>query len=241
MYITNLIRHFDQKLINEAVEYFRSKLPEEGCGVFTDNEFIPFENEAEDKLKHFYINDEYYYKLYMTDEVKCILHSHNDSPQLSYTDMAMQQSIGIPFGIVNFKDEKTTHVLFCGDLLEIEPLKKRPYFWGIFDCLTVVRDYYIIKYDIKLPNPPKEIGYWRSTPMFEDELAKSKHLHRIELNEADVGDIILYNFKSKYINHCGILLDNANVLHHFYNKISANYPIKFNRVSLHSVYRRNNK
>jgi len=237
MYTTNLIKHFDHKLINQAVEYCRSQLPYEACGIFTDDEFIPYENVAEDRLTSFRIEED----LYSNDEVKCIIHSHNDSPACSYRDKENQQNMGIPYGIINFKDEITKHVIFFGDTLEIEPLKGRPYFWAAFDCLTLVRDYYRINYDILLPDPPKKWGFWEDDiPMFEGFLKDSKQIHIIELHEAEEGDILLYNSVGKYINHCGILLDGGLALHQFVNRLSATYPIKIFRDSLHSIYRRTN-
>lgn len=239
MYITNSIQHYEQSLIDEAIEYFRSKMPEEACGVFADDKFIPFDNKADDPLKDFVIDDPEYTELYVDDHIDCILHSHNDFPMVSYNDKLSQQEVDIPFGIINFKQKSVTHVIFFGDHLQLEPLKGRPFFYGAFDCLTLVRDYYIMKYEIELPDPPKVWGFWNENDtMFEDGLEDSAVLFKIKPKYAEEGDIILYNMNGKCIDHCGILLDNNLVFHHFINRISARYPISIARNKLVSIYRR---
>lgn len=238
MYITNLIQHFERSLIDEAVEYFRTKMPEEACGIFSDNKFIPFVNKADDPLSNFAINDPLYTELYLNNKVDCILHSHDDFPSVSYDDKSNQQQLDIPYGIINFKQKSVTHVIFFGDYLEIEPLKGRPFFYGAFDCLTLVRDYYAINYNIELPDPPKYWNIWKDKQIFEGGLAEHKQLERIKLMYAEEGDIILYKMQGNNIDHCGIYLGNSLMLHHFIYRLSATYPLNIARTKIDCVYRR---
>ena len=80
---TNKIQIFSKEAIDGAIEHCRLKWPEEGCGAIINDEFVPFENEAEDKEKDFLINDNRFYEEYENGKIQCVIHSHENSPHAS--------------------------------------------------------------------------------------------------------------------------------------------------------------
>ena len=235
-YTTNNIKYFDEELIQEAIEYMRPLWPEEACGVFSEGRFIPFENRAEDPKKNYIIDSIKFSSLLVDDKIDCIIHSHDNCPRLSYSDMQTQEEIGVPHGVINFKKRSVTHVIFWGEELPMAPLLGRPFFWGVSDCLTLVRDYYKINYNIELPNPLREWGFWKKgITMFEDGLEEADYLVRVEPKQAKEGDLLF--FGNETINHCGILLKRGLTLQQFVGRLSAEYPIKHNIDKLKKVYR----
>ncbi|GAG79025.1 unnamed protein product, partial [marine sediment metagenome] len=117
---------------------------------------------------------------------------------------------------------------FWGGDIEREPLENRFFFYGVWDCFALVRDYFHLKFDINLPNIPREFGFWyKGISVFEKHLNSSDFgVYPVPIDNIKKGDILLYNMHgTKYINHCAICLEDGLVFHHFNNKISKPFPI----------------
>jgi len=224
---TNKINIFSIKAKQDAIEHCRSCLPNEGCGIISKDKFIPFENRSEAPGQEFIIDDDRFNYLLATDMIDAIIHSHINYPHASEEDQQQQRALEIPFGIVNFQKGCATHLIFFGDTLETEPLIQRPFFFGVFDCLSLARDYWKQKFNIRISTPIRSLGYWkREQSLFEDHINSDDYpVDFINKNEAKPGDVLFYKMVgSKYINHVGSILDTGKVMHHFINKISCTLP-----------------
>ena len=227
---TNTIQNFNEQAKLDAIKHCRSCLPNEGCGIFSNDKFIPFENKAENPKNEFIINDDEFDKLLMDDKIQCIIHSHNEFPHASINDREQQIALDIPFGIINFRKGTAEHFIFWGDGIEIEPLLKRPFFFGVFDCLKLAEDYIFLKFQKKIEHQIVDINYWKKDqPVFEENLKSDKYPgYQIDINEAKEHDFYLYKMaNSKFINHIGIIIENNRVLHHFVNKVSCRLPASY--------------
>jgi len=227
---TNIKENFPMNIKQEAIEHCRSLLPNEGCGVFSEDKFIPFENKADDPRNKFMINDPEFDYLLMKNKIQAIIHSHNDFPHASENDQEEQRSFEIPFGIINFRKGTCNHFIFWGEGIEIEPLLKRPFFFGVFDCLSLSQDYIYQKWGQRIPTPIRGINYWKNNQsLFEDHITdKSYPVEFIDVDEAREHDFYFYKVAgSKYINHVGTLIENGRILHHFINKVSCRLPASY--------------
>lgn len=244
MYITNTIQTFDQDLINQAIQHAKEVFPEESCGAVIDNKYERFANRADDKINSFRIEDKHFEDMYRNERIQCVIHSHNDDAvsQATKEDQAAQQELDIPFGIIDMRGGAPIHVVFWGDSLPIEPLLGRPFFYGVWDCFGIVRDYIRKNTEWTPPNTPHKWEFWlENISLFEDAInKKSLPYDYIDIKDSKLGDVYLYSIHHhKYINHCGIYLGNGQVMHHLPKYKSCKYPISWQRQYLRSVLRHN--
>lgn len=228
--IENTIKNFSDKAKKDAVEYCRKLLPYEGCGIISEDNFIPFDNKSSDPLNNFLIDDREFDYLLMRNKIQAIIHSHNDFPHASLNDQRAQREFDLPFGIINFRHGTCQHFIFWGDQLEKEPLLKRPFFFGVFDCLTLSSDYYKEKFNKEIPQPLREVNYWENDQsIFEDHVNMADYpVNFINIKDVKPNDIYFYKmFDSKYINHMAVVLENGRLLQHFMNKLSCTLPASY--------------
>jgi proteasome lid subunit RPN8/RPN11 len=227
--------YFGEKQRNDFVEYSRSKYPEEACGFFVDDRFIPSDNIAEDKINDFKIKTEEY--LYY-DKIQAIVHSHDSYPHVSKKDMLTQIATAVPWGMLSLqKNLDIQCFVFWGDQLPPQNLVGRQFVYGVYDCFSLCRDYLRHK-EIIVPDWPRENFFWAN----KDKQGNSKEaLQEIQIGldtvykEAGcipiskeflrIGDFLVGKLQSTVLNHCGIYIGNGLVLHHVYGKLSCIEPM----------------
>jgi len=242
MYITNRNNFFDDQAIADAVDHAKEMFPLESCGAIIDEEYVRFENRAEDKAKSFVIDDPEFDLAYQNNEVQAVIHSHDNYRMASKADQQQQIEFDIPFGVINLLNRSVTHVIFWGDSLPIEPLKRRFFFYGVWDCYALVRDYFRVKWNHTLPNVARDFGFWNENKsVFEPNMEQDGFdVIPVHLDDIQPNDILLYNIHgTTYINHCAVLQENGLVLQHFQNEVSREYPISYFQQYLHSACRLN--
>lgn len=244
MYFTNKIETFDHQEIEKAVKHAKEEYPNESVGAIIDKRYVKFANVSPSASNSFMLKDDMFNVAYMQGRVDCLIHSHHDSEKALATkeDQITQQEFDIPFGIIELKNNSPTHVVFWGDTLPIEPLIGRPFFYGVWDCYGLVRDWIRINQNVIPPNPPRDwIFWWKKIAMFEEYVKSGQMPYEfINLKDIEVGDILLYNVDgSTYMNHCGIVVEGGKVLHHFDGNISAAYPFPHRRQFLTLAVRHN--
>lgn len=234
--ITNNNFKINNVAFNDAILYCKSHLPNEACGIISDNKFIPFTNKAEDKKSNFKIDDPLYFKLIIEDKVDCIIHSHLNYPHASINDQIQQESVDIPFGIINFNDNTVTHFIFWGNIPK-EHLLGRQFFFGVFDCAVLCRDFIKDKFDININIPHRSYKYWLTNEKLFEEFMESNSYNIKYVDDIKINDLIFYKINSNVINHVGILIDNNIVLHHFCNRLSGRYSMNVYRDCIYKIGR----
>ena len=213
----------------DAIKHAKEQYPNESCGAIIDGKYTPFQNLAEDKSDTFLIKDTDFTTAYIQNRVEAVIHSHNDYERASKQDQIQQLELEVPFGIINLVNKSVKHVVFWGDDLEIQDFHLRPFFYGVYDCYSLVRDWYKINRDTVLPFAPRNFAFWyRDENVFEQYIENTDYFEYVELSDIKAGDVLLYNFyETPYINHSAILLENNLVLHHLYNLVSTEYPLSY--------------
>jgi len=236
MYLTNKKQYFSQSAIHDAIKYVQSKWPEESGGIIVEEEFVPIENSATDLINNYEINNADFDRLYRDGDIQCVIHSHETGSHFalaSFEDQQRQIELDIPCGIVSMKNKSVTHVIFWGDQLPLEPVLKRQFFYGIWDCYGLCRDYIRQNMRFTPPNKPREFVFWHTKIDFMGTTMDSMPFIKIPLEEVQPNDFILYNIKgTTNVNHCAVNLENG-VLHHFFGQISRILPR-----SSHKIYAR---
>ena len=94
-------------MMDSIYEAAKKRAPEEMCGIVTvDNEFIEFENIAENIKLHFKIDPITLGMYQLNSKIKYVVHSHYDSKcNPSQHDIDNCNSIGIPYLIVSYPEK----------------------------------------------------------------------------------------------------------------------------------------
>lgn len=237
IYTANL----DDTAVAAAIAHAKAEFPNEACGAIIEGVYVQYENKADDPSKEFLIDDPSWYENYSEGRVECLVHSHNDCNRATFVDQSVQTELMLPSLIVNLRNRSLMDCIVFGQE-ELAPIDGRPFFYGAFDCMTLVRDYYRFHYDIVLPMTPHGWEFWaRGENLFEQTLESDTTISRTEVPVTDVreGDILFYNmFGTKYINHVGVACsDLGEIYHHVSNHVSGKYPINYGRKYLMKVVR----
>lgn len=218
---------FNEEIEDAIKKHAGEEYPKESCGLVIGDKYIRCSNVHDNPTQSFELSlaDQ---KLLITEDVKCIIHSHPDecfAP--SGHDMETQSRCGIPFGICESTEHGGGRIAYFGDSLPIEPFEGRPFIHGITDCYTMIRDYYRQERGIIIPEFPRSWDWWRDGKDLYQDGFEVAGFQKIDASEAKEGDVILCQIQSKTPNHGAIFIDENTVLHH----IGSAEPIRFDRVS----------
>lgn len=201
-------------------EYLISCLPFEGCGVIKDGQFLPIRNIADNPTNDFRLDESQ-----LPNQYETIVHSHPSGlAEPSKEDMENQIKSGVPWMIIPIKNGICQTILWLGK--ENNELIGRPFIHGIFDCYSLIRDYYRAVRKITIPEFPRENNWWsKGQNLYVDNFEKAGFRKLAEKEEPQEHDVFLTNVRSKVLNHGGIYLGKGLILHHLANSISRKSPI----------------
>ncbi|WP_231117423.1 hypothetical protein [Piscirickettsia salmonis] len=63
-------------------------------------------------------------------------------------------------GIVALNQHAVTDAIVFGEQLFTQQLLERPFLHGIFDCYSLIRDFYAVEKKIFLPDFPRQRSWW---------------------------------------------------------------------------------
>jgi len=212
--------------------YVLKQFPKEACGFVIDNMFVKCENISDEPEDNFTISREKTTEAFLTGNLQAVLHSHpvplgteptrHDVRAPSKTDMETQEEMDIPWGIVTTEGENVTDILWFG--CEKTPkLKGRTFIPNVFDCYTLVIDYYKINHNIEIRNYPREPEWEDYDPkMYDNNWIKEDFVKLERWDEIQPNDVLMFKVgRSTYVNHAAIMLDGVKFLHHLYGKLSC--------------------
>lgn len=243
-----------------ARAHAETEFPRESVGLILkeSGEYVPLENTSEEPENAFEISasDEIFYQ----GQIEAVIHSHclrkgefdpKDGPMAkgpSAADMAQQQQMSCPWGLVVVVDSHALEPVFWGDQLpNVAPMLARPFIHGIFDCYSAIRDSYRTDafgfvrqyYDadsIVLPDCPRSYEWWgveqagqvvgRTANLYSDNFEKAG-FRRISRDQARAGDVFLAQFGSDVPNHGGVYLGNGQAYHHVRRRCSKREGLGF--------------
>jgi cell wall-associated NlpC family hydrolase len=115
----------------------------------------------------------------------------------------------------------------------------RPFIHGMFDCYTLVRDYYKRKFNIFLPtNIQRDWEWWNKGENLYLENAKNCLFEEVE--DIKKHDVLLMKINSPVPNHAAIYLGEGKILHHMAGRFSTIQNLTFSYKQKISIIYRNN-
>mgnify|MGYP003638075917 CR=1 FL=1 len=215
------------KTFNNATKRHAVKMyPNEAVGIVVNAKYIPVTNNHSDPLNHFAIHPDVLIKY--AGKIEAVIHSHNADLHPSHpsaADLATQQEWKIPFGIQLVNSSGPGNIIWFGDQIDTAEYQGRPYVFGVYDCFSVWRDYYINELEIDVANMVREDYFWKDgTDIYREHAAKFGFT-QVQLADIQPMDIILIKLRAKVPNHAILYLGGGEGLHHLPFKLSQKEDI----------------
>lgn len=210
--------------VEAAKQHMIACYPEEGCGIFTPEGFLPFENIAENRTETFRMSSD----LFVDHEVLAVVHSHPDGNAFpSSADMQGQIDSDVPWAIIVSGVDSAGDPVWFGDQLDPVDLVGRPFIHGIFDCFSLVRDYYKAEHNIILADVPRDWDWWNNGQNLYEENLAAWGFRPLDpsVEEIRPGDGFLCRLRSDVVNHAGVYIGDGLFLHHAQGALSHRSPL----------------
>ena len=205
--------------------------PNEACGLLVEvgNKVQALEcrNAAPNPREHFALNIDDYEAHADKGEVVGVWHSHPDaSSEPSVADRMGCDDSMLPWLIVGVgKGENGVLTQFGMTVIEPSgnevPLVGRPYIYGIYDCYTIVRDFYRREFGIELGSyAHAPAGWWNgSGNWFVENFEREGFVQLPEGSEFQYGDLLFMQM-GKVANHAALYVGDDKILHHCVGRLS---------------------
>lgn len=206
---------------NQILKYCLEKYPEEACGVILNKKgtltWIPCENIAEDKENSFKISAIDFASLSLQGDIYAIVHSHPDATcEPSEKDKKASEHLKVPYHIYSIPSGEK-HIYTPTN--SIKPYIGRVYEFGVTDCWTLVRDYYLKEFNYKLPMIEFDEDFYEKGL---DYFGKSiEPWGGEEVSTPQKGDIVYFNIMNDIENHCGVYIGEGKYIHHMRDRLSC--------------------
>lgn len=206
-----------KKLYSRIFEHLQSCAPKEGCGFIVGTDkgaiFVPSENVHPDSTNYAMVTN--WHEAEDKGEVLAFVHSHpNNNPEASPADIAQCEAHGVPWLIVALPSLTCSWVYPTGFKT---PLLGRPFVYGVFDCGTLIRDWYESEMGIVFDLDCGEWEWWKDGKNHYVDSLTEKGFYQLEPHETlnpKYGDVLLMQVASKVPNHGGIYIGGGLFIHH---------------------------
>jgi proteasome lid subunit RPN8/RPN11 len=202
----------DDSTTREIYAHAAAAYPEECCGIVAANgSVVRLQNISPDPCNGFSVSPEDFIKY--SGGALFMYHSHPGRLAVaSDADIACQARMRLPLMIVSWPKGD---IRMIGDPCEGKPLEGRQFIYGVYDCYSLVRDFYAREYAMVLPTVTRpRFGWWEREGMdpFTEELASAP---LVEVDTPEQGDMLLIRIAgAKSINHAGVCMGDGSILHH---------------------------
>lgn len=207
------------------VAHAQQQAPRECCGLLVELAdglgYWPCRNRAT-LPNQFEIHEEDWAAAEDLGEIKKIVHSHiTQNSRPSQADYYGCEASGLPWLIYSLATDEFTEFHPTGQNLKA-PLIGREFVWGIYDCATLVRDYYRENLGIVLPDCERyDYNFWQHGLCLRDKYLELGFSQLPPEEPPQENDIFLMQVRSPTANHAAIYLGKNVILHHLENQLSA--------------------
>jgi proteasome lid subunit RPN8/RPN11 len=218
---------------NELLEDIRAAAvaayPNEACGLIIAGAkkavAVTCKNIATDPTRYFLLDPNDYARYADQGDVLAVWHTHPEaSSKPSETDVAGIESTEMEWWIQGLKKDGDQFVF---DELSITkptgyqaPYVGRPYLFAIYDCYSLVRDYYKREFGLVLNDYPRIEEWWKRGHDFFGQHFVEEGFELLMNVEPIPGDVFLIQAGADVPNHVAIYVGNDQILHHCISRLS---------------------
>lgn len=214
------------EIIDSIREHAESVLPNECCGVIVQDsygvKYIACTNTSTD-VNDFAISAEEYADIEDQYKISMIVHSHpNRSCEPSMADKVSCEESSLPWLIMSVPSGEYSIYEPCG---YEAPYLERPFVMGVLDCYSIIRDWYARERLITLPNPKREMDFWKdpANNLYVDNFAANGFYQLSSGSTPQPGDVFLMQIRSKIPNHGALYIGDGKILQHCLGQLSQRY------------------
>lgn len=196
----------------------RSVYPRESCGLLVDGRYLPCRN-LSDGGDHFVMDPRDYARAEAIGVIEAVVHSHPDAPaHPSAADRVACEQTGVPWHIIGLPSGVWSGCSPCG---YAAPLIGRPFYHGVLDCYSLIRDWYARERGITLRDFERPDGWWdHGANLYVDHFRDAGFV-RVAADEIEPGGVILMQIHSPVPNHGAVYLGDGVILHHLCRRLSS--------------------
>lgn len=224
-----LIMEINKQIYEFVKEAGIRNYPNEACGLIyaKGKKAIPVEckNVSLEPEHNFIISAEDYASTMSLGEIVGCWHTHcNTDARPSDADKQACENTETTWYIGSVRKNDAGEVYFDGmQVLTptgfMMPLVGRPYAYGVFDCFTILRDYYKTEFNIELPDCARIEDPWDTDPDFCYHRALACGFERTG-GQPKKGDIFLIQTGTEGADHVAVYIGDDKILHHMRNRLS---------------------
>ncbi|TAN50361.1 MAG: phage tail protein [Methylococcaceae bacterium] len=212
-------------VFTDAVLHARAELPRESCGLIVRidgaRRYWPCRNVSATPAAHFAIDPVDQVAAERVGTVEAIVHSHVlSAPEASEADRLSCNANGLPWLIVSADGRHGWLEPVPG--APVPPLVGRAFYYGLSDCLTLLRDYYALELGIALPDFDRGAPDWwrRGENRFVENIQAAGFVEATGRRQPH--DVLLMQVLGSNVpNHCAIWIGDGRILHQVENRLSG--------------------
>lgn len=210
--------------MNDIRTHAIGQYPSECCGLIIKGQFIAKKNIAPNPLTSYQIDQNEW-----SDDIEAVVHSHPDVTDAipSGDDIKYMIGCNVPFGIIPVKQGWAGELRWIGDYTLELSLVGRQSIHGITDCYSLLRAHFWQKHRIYLKDFPRNADWWYSDePNLYLQGFQEAGFKQVT-DDIQEDDVLLMKLlpKTKGPHHCGVVLNNSLLLHHWGSELSRRTPI----------------
>lgn len=216
----NNIEVFKQHVLEEY--------PKEAVGIVVEGDFLPLANIASSPFDSFLVEKGIF--LTYENRIQEILHSHtytasvDEDPRTpSKPDMILAKSTKVTQGIVHTDGVEVSDILYFNKKTP-HKLLGRVYISGVYDCFTIVRDYFIFTHNYYIDILPRSSNWLHEDPMYMVENLDKQGFIQVDHHASippEIGDVLVFAFGTKQLSHLGVYVGRGMFIHHLNNRPSC--------------------
>lgn len=229
-------------MVNEEKDYLTAFVrergfacyPNEACGlIYADEDdkpvYVECKNVSDDPHNQFLIDPNEFLEVEKKGKIVGCWHTHCDiPPTASEADKQGCINTNVPWFIGSVYKNEDGAMSFKGlkqvmpDNGYVAPLIGRPYTFGVFDCFSLVRDYYKQTFGIEARDVPRRERCWEEEENFMESRAPS-YFGMVRLPDGTqpiVGDVFLIQTGTHGSDHIAVYIGNDRILHQMRNRLS---------------------
>lgn len=216
----NILPDYIVAIQGDILAHVFQEAPKEACGIIAKGRYHPCKNIHDSPIDHFAIAPKDYARIEKKGDIQTVFHSHVGSfNKFSPHDARVCRQMNVPWLMYCTGTDEWHYADPTGNA----PYLGRQWHYGIQDCYSLARDFYLRELAIELDDFERKEEFEWTNPnwnMFEENLESQGFITCDSPGKK--GDIFLMQLDAPHPNHFGVLVEpERNIFyHHLLDRLS---------------------